>query len=184
MTNKTFNDTRLYNLNRKEAGVIKQLYDQYAQQLYRLCKRILLHKEEAAEVVQDVFIDIWLGKAVYAGKSSFTTWLHRVVVNKCLMKNRVKKTKNFLFFWSKKVNLSVYESIESENKNALEKMIDNEDRVAALAAIHQLPLRQKLAFTLFYLEDFSYQETAHIMSCSMASVESLLFRARKNLKTK
>ena len=63
--------------------------------------------------------------------------------------------------------------------------MENEQRAAILYdAINSLPENQKVAFTLNKYEDLSYQEIADVMEISISSVESLLFRAKKNLQKK
>ena len=61
--------------------------------------------------------------------------------------------------------------------------LENQERGAILfAAINKLPENQKTAFTLYNLESFPYEEIAQIMNTSLSAVESLIFRARQNLK--
>jgi RNA polymerase sigma-70 factor (ECF subfamily) len=61
--------------------------------------------------------------------------------------------------------------------------LEKKERSAILfSAINQLPENQKIAFTMHKIEGMSYEETAQIMNVSLSSVESLMFRAKKNLK--
>ena len=61
--------------------------------------------------------------------------------------------------------------------------LEKKERSAILfSAINQLPENQKIAFTMHKIEGVSYEETAQIMNISLSSVESLMFRAKKNLK--
>ena len=63
--------------------------------------------------------------------------------------------------------------------------LENQERGSILlAAINTLPENQKTAFTLFNMEGIPYEEIAEIMNTSISAVESLLFRARQNLKKK
>lgn len=79
----------------------------------------------------------------------------------------------------------------ADNRIAIEKpdfhhpgvTLDNKERAAVLfKAISQLPANQKIAFTLHKLEGLSYQEVSEVMKTSVSSVESLMHRAKSNLK--
>jgi RNA polymerase sigma-70 factor (ECF subfamily) len=64
-------------------------------------------------------------------------------------------------------------------------VLENKERYDALhAAINELPEKQHLAFTLFKIEGLSQQEISTILNLSITAVESLIFRARKNLQQK
>jgi RNA polymerase sigma-70 factor (ECF subfamily) len=75
-------------------------------------------------------------------------------------------------------------TISSKDQTPEEKLFSDERTNELLSAIESLSETQKIAYTMYNMEDFSYKEIAEIMQISLSSVESLIFRAKKNLKSK
>jgi RNA polymerase sigma-70 factor (ECF subfamily) len=69
----------------------------------------------------------------------------------------------------------------SSDRNAEQQIIHNERMEALRTAIGHLKDEQRTALILYTFEDFSYNQIAEVMQCSLAKVESLIFRAKKNL---
>jgi RNA polymerase sigma-70 factor (ECF subfamily) len=75
-------------------------------------------------------------------------------------------------------------SLKSKELTPEEILFEDERTNKLLSAIESLPDTQRIAYTLHNMEDFSYKEIAELMQVSVSSVESLIFRAKKNLKSK
>ncbi|HNQ20380.1 MAG TPA: RNA polymerase sigma factor, partial [Bacteroidales bacterium] len=72
---------------------------------------------------------------------------------------------------------------EPADPTSIEQLLNSKERnILIKKAIDNLPINQKLVLQLFYYEGFHYQEVSEILNISVSAVESLLFRARKNLK--
>jgi RNA polymerase sigma factor (sigma-70 family) len=165
---------------RKHEVVLEKLYHRFGNRIFKVAMDVVRNREEAEEAVQDVFIAIWKGSAHFDGKSKAYTWLYRVAVNKALERARKKNSKSSRFFWAKEYN--EMERVPPDYHTPQVGMEEQEKREQANTLINRLPEKQKVAFSLFYLSELSYEEVAKAMDTTVSSVESLLFRARRNLE--
>ncbi|MBE9481281.1 MAG: sigma-70 family RNA polymerase sigma factor [Bacteroidetes bacterium] len=165
----------------------KELVDKYSSLVINTCKSFVHDLDDAQDIAQDVFIEIYQSIHKFREEAKISTWLYRISVNKSLNFIR-KRKKNILFksieqFFlnSEKEEIDILAS-NSQNADA---EIDNEERKKILyKAIESLTYNQKIAFTLNKFEDISYKEIAEIMDLSLSSVESLIHRAKINLQKK
>ncbi len=163
----------------KNEVALETLYHRFGNRIFKVAMSAIRNKQEAEEVVQDVFLAIWNGRARFDGKSQAYTWLYRVCLNKAIERVRKRENKSRLFFWAK--DLAEQKSDPIDFNTPLIELEEQEKKELAEALINQLPEKQKLAFSLFYLSELSYEEVAQTMDTTISAVESLLFRARKNL---
>ncbi|MEY2899595.1 MAG: polymerase sigma-E factor [Bacteroidota bacterium] len=159
----------------------KALYEQYKSMVYNLAIHYLQNLEEAEEVTQDVFVKVYQKRSNFRAEAAIKTWIYRITVNQCLDYLRSKKRKQALskiFFWEKKEHLTI-------NRQHPGYSLEQQESVQQiLAAIHTLPEQQKTALMLVKIEGLSMEECANIMQSSEKAVESLLSRAKNNLKNK
>lgn len=164
----------------------KDVYDNYADMVYNLCLNYLQNSTDAEDVCQNVFIKVHKNLSNFAGKSSIKTWIYRVTINQChdYIKSR-KRKKRFghvvSLFQENKADSSLplpdfkHPGVLLEDKEALE---------AIFRKINVLPQKQKTALLLKSIDGLSQKEIADVMEISTKAVESLLSRARSNLKKK
>jgi len=138
-----------------------------------LALRFTRDRQDAEELAQDVFFKVWRHARSFRGESSFGTWLYRVAVNACLnFKQRMK---------ARPSPLPLADDLEASNPRAADGLDADERETRLKSALDALPARQRLALVLASFEDKSYEEIAEAMEVSVAAVESLIFRARRNL---
>lgn len=151
----------------------------HAPRLLNTALYLLGNRQDAEDVTQEVFKSVYIGLPQFKEESSVHTWMHRITLNKCneflRSKNR-KKRKGIL------LSLFDYPPIETTETPELI-FILKEAEWSLWKQIQSLPEKQRIAMTLFAMDDLSYKEIASIMNVSVASIESLLFRARTKLKT-
>lgn len=153
----------------------RSFIEAHQQKVFRTCIGFLHDKEDAEDVTQEVFIEVFRSVKNYKGNAALSTWLYRIAVNKSL--NFLQKRKGG-FLVSLKEVLGISETVYNPQKELLIK-----ERNSFLAnAIDQLPEKQRIAFTLAKYDDLSYQEIAEVMQTSVSSVESLIVRAKSNLQ--
>ncbi len=162
----------------------KQLVSEFERKVLNTCLGLLQNKEDAEDVTQDVFVTVYQSIHQFKGESKLSTWIYRIAVTKSLEYIRAKNRKKRFAFFQK---LFTNEQGELQNDpghfDHPGVQLENKERAATLfKAIDQLPERQKSAFILHKLEDLSYVEIAEVLKVSVASVESLMVRAKQNLQ--
>lgn len=168
-------------LQGKEAA-FKELVDLYQKKVYNTCLGFVKNKEEADDLAQEVFIEIFRSIVKFRGESKISTWIYRIAVTKSLQYLRAKsRKKRFAYFTG--LFLGAESSISMTDFEHPGVIAENKERSKILFhAIDKLPESQKTAFTLHKLENLSYEEIADIMKKSMSSIESIMHRAKLNLQ--
>ncbi len=170
-------------LQEKSQSAFKYLVEAYQNQVYNTCLSLLQNEEEAEEIAQDVFIEVFKSISNFRGESKLSTWLYKVATTKSLERIRKLKAKKRFAFLKSIGNSKEDTQIDPTNfVHPGVQMEQKEHAQALFSAINQLPEKQRIAFTLVKVEGLPYQEVGDVMSMSLSSVESLMFRARKNLQ--
>ncbi|MRI00207.1 sigma-70 family RNA polymerase sigma factor [Kriegella sp. EG-1] len=162
-----------------------QLLDQYQQKVFSTCISFVPNEEDAEDIAQDVFIEVFNSISKFKGDSKLSTWIYRISTNKCLEFIRKKNTKKRFGFMQSLVgnDTPLDRSSYFTEFNHPGVLLENKEKNEILfAAINRLPEAQRTVYTLNKIEDLSYQEVADITEKSISSIESLLFRAKKNLQ--
>ena len=161
----------------------KQLVDLYQDKTYSVCLGYLKNVEDAEDTTQEVFIELFRSIYKYKGDSALNTWIYRIAVNKSLEVIRRRKTKKRFSFLN-----TLFGKEEAIEKNYADFnhpgiKLENKERAEVLFRhIDKLPDNQRTAFQLHKIQEMSYQEISAIMNTSLSSIESLMFRAKKNLQ--
>lgn len=169
-------------LKRGDERAFHALLNDYSRLVYNLSLNILQNEKDAEDISQEVFTTVFLNVRQFKGDSKLSTWIYRITVNKCqeLIRSRSRK-KRFGFFTSLE-NVETGSSIKANFFHPGVEL-ENKERAAILfAALEKLPENQRIAFTLHKIDGIPYEEIAGIMDTSLSSIESLIFRARQNLK--
>ena len=170
--------------NKQEA--FRQLIALYQDKIFRVCYGLLQNREDAEEIAQDVFVEVFRSIQKFKGDSSLSTWLYRIAVNKSL--NRIKKNKNksWLVFIDTLFPQSEQNAVTKGSYTpGPDRILERKESTGIVEDIlNKLPENQRIAFTLHKYEDLPHKQIAEIMSVSVPSVESLIFRAKENIKKK
>jgi len=156
----------------------KKLFELQAPRILNTALYLLGNRQDAEDVTQEVFKSIVVGVAGFKAESSIQTWVYRITLNKC---NEFLRTKNRKK--RKGVMLSILDAqpiIIEESPELIHILKEAEWQI--WQQIQGLPEKQRIAMTLFAMDDLSYQEIADVMKVSVSAIESLLFRARTQLK--
>jgi len=172
-------------LKDKDPAAWHQLVEQHQLLVYNVCKGFLHNAHDAEDLSQDIFIEVFNNAHKFRGDAKISTWLYRIAVNRSLNfmrnsnKRRFWKEIDVLFGVSAPQNTTAFvPSIETAP------METSEQRSLLDKAISQLPENQRIAFTLNKIEELPYAEVAEIMELSLSAIESLIHRARQNLRKK
>ncbi|TCC94560.1 RNA polymerase sigma factor [Pedobacter frigiditerrae] len=137
----------------------------------RICLRYAKNKDEAVEMVNDGFMKVFMNMSKYDNQRSFNAWLSTIMINTSIdcYRSRIRK-------------------IEMEELNAKHEVEDSENILSHLNYEDLIKLVQKLSyayrtvFNLFAIDGFSHEEISEMLSISVGTSKSNLFKARENLK--
>jgi len=149
----------------------------YNQRLYRVGMGILNDDTEVEDAMQVAYISAWENLGKFKFRSSFSTWLTRIMINESLL--RTKKRKHFLEM--KEDTINQYEQSISP-QNVISKLINADLRKKLEEAIQKLPEKYRTVFILREIESLSVSETKACLAISDINVKVRLNRAKTMLR--
>lgn len=162
----------------------RELFESYKTRVYNTAISYLQNKSDAEEITQDVFVEVFHSAHQFRGESSVQTWIYRITINKChdLIRHR-KRKKRFGFLISILNSDRGELNVDVPDFNHPGVLLENQENAAYLfKAIEKLPEQQKAAFILSQVEELPQKEIAAVLSISEKAVESLIQRAKANLR--
>lgn len=166
----------------------KQLMEEYQVPLMKLCIGFLHQADDASDVVQDTFIEVFESIHKFRADSRISTWLYRIAVNKSL--NFLRKKKNISWLVNPlRTGNNTYvkegpQTPADESANADYGIEHSEKKKLLKKAVDSLPENQRIAFILNKYQGLAYSEVAEVMAISISSTESLIHRAKKGLQSR
>ena len=152
--------------NEKQEFAFDRIYDLYADTLFRLSYSYMKNKEDAEDVVQDVFTKYFCGLHFPMNPEQEKAWFLRVTINQCNDALRKKKYR-------------LHESLDHVREMAYK---EEEDTRHIYSALDKLSEKYKGVIILHYLEGYSVEEIADILRLSKSAVKMRLKRGREFLK--
>lgn len=155
-----------------DARAFELIYREHSPRVFALCLRLSGgSRDEASELMQDVFIRAWRGLSGFRGESAFTSWLHRLTVNAMLESARSSKRRMARVLPIK--DLDAIGAFAQSGSPDLHMDLEN--------AIAALPPGARTAFVLHEIEGYKHEEIAAQLSVAPGTVKAQLHRARKLL---
>lgn len=149
------------------------LVNRHLPRTYALARRLTGGAAEAEDIAQDAFMQVWRLRRTWSDEGAqFTTWLYRVVVNKAIDHRRKPKSDD----------IDAVPERAADTPDALDALHRRRVADRLRQAQKKLPEQQRVAVTLYYFEGLNASDVATVMSTSVGAVESLLKRARHNLR--
>jgi RNA polymerase sigma-70 factor, ECF subfamily len=152
------------------------LVARHQDRMWSIAMRIMRNPEDAADALQDAYIAAFRRAGTYRGEAQVTTWLHRVVVNACLDRLRVMRSRETeplpesLDRWSRMGTTLIKDPVEIR-----------EQRSVVAAALSALNADQRAALVLVDMEGYSVEEAAQILGCAPGTIKSRCSRGRARL---
>lgn len=168
-------------LRERDPLACRYLLDTYGKRVYNTALGLLQHPQDAEDIAQEVFAQAFQSVAQFKGQAAMSTWLYRITVNKVheWRRNRTRKKRFGIL-------ISIFDAGETTRTTDFVHpgiVLENREQAGILfKAIDKLPENQKTAFILHKLEELPYAEIAEVMQTSTSAVDSLLVRARQNLR--
>lgn len=171
-------------LRSKDPVACKLLVERHGDLVFNTALGLLQHRNDAEDMAQEVFAYAFQSVGKFRMEAKLSTWLYRITLSKSLDFIKAKKRqKRFSFLQSLFEPEGAKLAVDQPHFQHPGVLMENQERAQILfLAIEKLPDKQKTAFVLHKLEDLPYAEIAEVMELSLASVESLLFRAKQNLR--
>ncbi len=140
----------------------------------------------AEDIAQEVFVTVYRSILSFNEKSSVSTWIYRITVNKSLDHLRAASRQKRQSLLGRMFGGDTKEALEAQPTfDHPGILLERKEQAAALfAAINTLPENQKTVFVLAHVEELPQKEVAEIMGISLKAVESLLQRAKAGLRKK
>jgi RNA polymerase sigma factor (sigma-70 family) len=156
-----------------DEGDFESLFRQYERLVFKTAYLITGTREEAEDVLQEVFVSVWRSRHTFnPEKGKLTTWLHRITVNKCMERRRKKKLVS--------VSLDGLDLPEAQTTD--DALISKQEYERLIEAMNSLDTRYRVVLILRYFDDLSYEEIAQAVSIPLGTVKSRINKALKLLR--
>ena len=161
-----------------------RIVEMHRERVMRAAYSFVGNLEDASDLSQEAFIKAYDGLKNFNFQSRFYTWLYRILINTCKDFLRRKKLQNFFIVWQKTDEESENNSQDGIelSKNAGEVLLNKELGDEIIQAIAKLPLQQRIAFSLRYLDGLLIQEVAESMELSIGAVKAHLWQAIQKMQ--
>ncbi len=176
--------------NSEIALSFEELFERYNSMVFHLVYRILVDREEALDVSQEIFLTIYRKMSCFRGESSLKTWIYRIAINRasnrCRWWNRLRRRgtvslDEHLSRGSERGH-DLSETLESGILSPEESLSRQEERERIEHSLLRLPVQQRVAVVMRDIEGLSYEEIAAAMNVSLGTVKSRIARGREELK--
>ena len=156
-----------------DEAAFRMLVERHIDRAYAIALRIVGNAADAEDVVQDTMLKIWSHRGRWQhGRAKFSTWLYRVISNRCIDLRRKPRNEN----------VETVPEVADGQPGAVEIIERNELNDMLELAMQRLPEQQRIAVIFSYHENMSNGEIAQVMDTTVAAVESLLKRGRQQLR--
>lgn len=163
-----------------------QLVGRYRTRVFGMIYNMVHSEQDAWDLAQDSFLKAWKSIGRFRGQSSFYTWVYRIVMNVTIDWLRKKQVKGSGAEFDDAIQLREIEpgsrTVPKADALPHERLQDQEIRARIDAAIEQLSPEHRAVILMKEIEDMQYNEIAEALGCSIGTVMSRLFYARKRLQ--
>lgn len=164
-----------------------ELVDRYQAPAIRLAYTFLGNYEDARDASQDAFVSVYRSLASFRGGAKFSTWLYRIVINKCkdAHRRRVRQPAIAVRLGSQDggEDGDFFVDVDDPAAGPGEQLANRELGRRLTAAIRELPMQQRTAFLLHHVHGLPLEDAAEVMGCRIGTVKSHIFRATESLRT-
>ncbi len=165
-----------------DENAFRQLVAQYEHKVYRLALKMMREPQDAEDVLQETFINVFRHLDSFRGDADFSTWIYRIATNASLMKLRAKKPIASLDEPVDGETESLPYALVDWSATPEEMLLTHETRAQMEEALARLPETLRAVFVLRDIEGLNVEETARVLDISQANVKTRLHRARLALR--
>lgn len=159
------------------------IVDRYQSKVYSTAFHYTHDQEDARDLTQEIFIKLYNNLQSYKSKASFSTWLYRIAVNRCIDWTRKKKLHTVSAIYdSSDEEIDIYEVMADSGGGPEEALIKQENKDYIIKVVEDLPEIYKTVIILYYFQDFSPREISDITDIPKRTIETRLYRGKNLLK--
>lgn len=156
-----------------DASAFDALVQKYQQDVYRLAYRITQSVDDAQDLAQETFLQVYRALKGFRRHSSFYTWLYRIAVHLCVHHRQRS---------GRIVPVAEIPESPADSAQPLHDLLEAEQRQAVAMAIAALPSQQRAALTLRVHQNLSYRDIGTILQCSEGAARANVFHAIHKLR--
>jgi len=176
------NDETLVRAARRgDMGAFEELVARHRDKIYARAVSMMRNEDDATDLSQEAWVKGWQRLKQFQFESSFSTWMTRIVINLCLDQLRRQKRLRAESIEMLDEDGGVEKQMPVVTVNPTERLERNELRARIDAAMAQLSDAHRTVLVLHEFERMEYKEIARVMECSIGTVMSRLFYARRKL---
>ena len=170
-----------------DRDAFEELVEKYKQPVINLVYRTLPDATEAEDLAQHVFLQVFKSAHRYEVSAKFTTWLFTIARNLCLneIRRRVRHPADSLdetFADNDEQPMRQAEDVKTFSPP--DSLLQSELEEKVEEALAELPEKQRTAILMCRGDEFSYEDIARVLECSVSATKSLIHRGRETLKQK
>ena len=158
-----------------DSGAFESLYRAHVGRVYGLCLRMTGQAEAAEDLTQETFVSAWRSLPGYEGRSSFSSWLHRIAINAVLAQRRRPQGRG---------EVSLTDAEGAEQEFAEEDVLDHATPIDLERAIATLPPGARDIVVLHGIYGYSHEEAAEMLGVAVGTCKAQLHRARHLMRAR
>jgi len=163
----------------------ESLVREHGPRMLTVARRFFKCEDDAADAVQDAFISAFKSIGAFEGGARLSTWLHRIVVNACLMKLRARRPDVSIDALLPAFDADGHHAgpVGTWDEDGFAHAAASETRAIVRSCIDRLPEPYRAVLILRDIEEVDTRQAADLLKCSIANVKTRLHRARQALRT-
>ncbi len=158
-----------------DSAALSRIYDKYKRKIYSLVLQIVKREEDASEIVQDVFLQVWDKATLFDdGRGTFSAWLSTLAHNKAINVMRSRRFKKSAQEVTQDLNdLSELGSEHTvEHRTALDEQIEDDERSQIMEVLNRIPSEQRTTLIMAYYSGYSQSEIAEALGVPLGTIKT------------
>jgi len=173
-------------LKNGDRSAFEELVREYKDPLLNVCYGYLKNIDDAEDLTQEVFIEVFKSISDFRGESSLYTWIYRIAISRSLDELKKRRSLKRAAFFEKRVRSDAADLEMSQTASDVqtpdEDLLQKQQQFFIKECLDELPETQRTAFVLSQQDGLSYKEIAGLMGKTHSSIESLVHRSKQNLR--
>lgn len=176
----------IHRLKNRNRAAFEELVRQYKNPLLNVCFGYLKDIDDAEDLTQEVFLEVYKTISDFREESSLYTWVYRIAISRSLDELKKRRSLKRAAYFEKRIRSDAADlemnQTPSDTPTPEEDLHQKQQQIFITSCLNELPDTQRTAFVLSQQDGVSYKEIADIMEKSLSSIESLVHRSKQNLR--